>query len=88
MRAGDWKLQVEARRDKKWLYDLGEDPTEQTNLAGSRPDKLAELLALLEQHHAGARDLLWQPTTERPIAVDKTLAKRLQPGDEVVYWSN
>ena len=88
VRAGDWKLQVEARRDKKWLYDLGEDPTEQINLAGSRPDKLAELLALLEQHHEGARDLLWQPTTERPIAVDKTLAKRLQPGDEVVYWSN
>lgn len=79
---------MEARRDKKWLYDLANDPTEQINLAGSRPDKLAELLALLEQHRTGARDLLWQPTTERPIAVDKTGAERFQLGDEVVYWSN
>ncbi len=88
VRAGDWKLQVEGRRDKKWLFDLGNDPTEQTNLATSRPDKLAELQALLDRHHSGARDLLWQPTTERPIAIDKTRAERVEPGDEVVYWPN
>ena len=88
MRAGNWKLQVEGRRDKKWLFDLGNDPTEQTNLATSRPYKLAELQALLDQHQAGARDVLWQPTTERPIAIDKTRAERVEPGDEVVYWPN
>lgn len=88
VRAGDWKLHVEGRRDKKWLFDLVNDPTEQTNLATSRPDKLAELQALLDQHQAGARDVLWQPTTERPIAIDKTRAERVEPGDEVVYWPN
>jgi uncharacterized sulfatase len=88
VRAGDWKLQVEGRRDKKWLFDLGNDPTEQTNLATSRPAKLAELQALLDRHQAGARDLLWQPTTERPIAIDKTRAERVGPGDEIVYWPN
>ena len=88
VRAGDWKLQVEGRRDKKWLFDLGNDPTERTNLATSRPYKLAELQALLDQHQAGARDVLWQPTTERPIAIDKTRAERVEPGDEVVYWPN
>ena len=88
VRAGDWKLQVEGRRDKKWLFDLANDPTEQSNLAVSRPDKLKELQALLDRHQAGSRELLWHPTTERPTAVDKTRAQRVEPGDEVVYWPN
>ncbi len=88
VRAGDWKLQVEGRRHKKWLFDLANDPTEQSNLAVSRPDKLKELQALLDRHQAGSRELLWHPTTERPTAVDKTRAQRVEPGDEVVYWPN
>ena len=88
VRAGDWKLQVEGRRDQMWLFDLASDPTEQINLATSRPDKLAELQTLLDRHNAGARELLWHPATERPIAVDKTRAERVQPDDEVVYWPN
>ncbi|MCR9278693.1 MAG: sulfatase-like hydrolase/transferase [Pseudomonadaceae bacterium] len=88
VRAGDWKLHVEGRRDEKWLFDLANDPTEQTNLADSRPDKLGELQALLDLHQAESRALLWQPATERPIAIDKTRAERVEPGDEVVYWPN
>ena len=88
VRAGDWKLQVEGRRNKQWLFDLSQDPTEQTNLAASRPDKLAELQALLDRHQASGRAPLWQPTTERPTAIDKSRAERVEPGDEVVYWPN
>lgn len=88
VRAGDWKLQVEGRRNKMWLFDLKNDPTEQTNLAANHPDKLAELLALLDQHQAGSREPLWLPTTERPTAIDKTRAERVGPDDEVVYWPN
>lgn len=88
VRAAGWKLQVEGRRDKKWLFDLSLDPTEQTNLAASRPDKLAELQSLLDRHQSGSRDSLWQPTTERAIAIDKTRAERVEPDDEVVYWPN
>jgi len=88
VRAGDWKLQVEGRRDKKWLYDLQNDPTEQSNLAESHQDKLAELQNLLDQHAANSREPLWNYTTERPIAIDKTLAEKATPEDEFVYWTN
>ena len=88
VRAGDWKLQVEGRRNKKWLYDLASDPTEQLNLADARPDKLVELQALLDEHAANSRGPLYPYTTEGPIAIDKTLADKIGPGDEVVYWPN
>jgi len=88
VRAGDWKLQVEGRRNKKWLYDLESDPTEQLNLADARPDKLVELQALLDEHAANSRGPLYPYTTEGPIAIDKTLADKIGPGDEVVYWPN
>ncbi len=88
VRAGDWKLQVEGRRNKKWLYDLESDPTEQLNLADARPDKLVELQALLDEHAANSRGPLYPYTTEGPIAIDKTLADKIGPDDEVVYWPN
>ena len=88
VRAGDWKLQVEGRRNKKWLYDLESDPTEQLNLAAARPDKLVELQALLDEHAANSRGPLYPYTTEGPIAIDKTLADKIGPDDEVVYWPN
>ena len=43
VRHGDWKLQVNDRPTdglQQWLYNLADDPTEQRNLASSRPDKL------------------------------------------------
>lgn len=88
VRAGDWKLQVEGRRNKMWLFDLENDPTEQMNLVASHPAKLAELRALLDRHQAAAREPLWMPTTEWPTAIDKTRAERVTPDDEVVYVPN
>ncbi len=88
VRAGDWKLLLEGRRDKKWLFDLANDPTEQNNLADSRPDKLAALEALLDAHHKNAVGPLWRATRETPIAIDKTRAVRVEPEDEYVYWPN
>jgi arylsulfatase A-like enzyme len=29
VRAGDWKLQVNGRQEKSWLFNLADDPTEQ-----------------------------------------------------------
>ena len=72
----------------KWLYDLASDPTEQVNLAASRPDKLEELQNLLDQHAANGSGPLWHYTTERAIAIDKTLAEKVTPEDEYVYWTN
>ncbi|MDJ0920062.1 MAG: sulfatase [Henriciella sp.] len=88
VRAGDWKLQVDGRQDKRWLFDLAADPTEQNNLAALRPDKLAELQALLDQHAASAREPLYPYTIESAIAIDKTLADPIEPGDEYAWWPN
>jgi uncharacterized sulfatase len=88
VRHGDWKLQVTARPDKQWLYNLAQDPTEQVNLAEARPDKLRELMALLDAHQASSRPPLYPATLESPIAVDRTLAERFEEGDEYIYWPN
>jgi arylsulfatase A-like enzyme len=89
VRHGDWKLQVSEDPDKRWLYNLAEDPTEQNNLAGSRSAKLDELQALLDAHQASAeRKPLYPFVAEMPVAIDKTLVERFQDGDEYIYWPN
>ncbi|NKI16722.1 sulfatase [Spongiibacter sp. KMU-166] len=88
VRHGDWKLQVSERPNKQWLYNLAEDPTEQHNLAQHRPDKVAELVALLDQHKEHGRPPLYPYVMEIPVAVDKTLAEGFVPGDEFIYWPN
>ncbi|WP_439619275.1 sulfatase [Hyphomonas sp.] len=88
VRAGDWKLQVDGRQGKSWLFDLANDPTEQANLAGTRPDKLSELQALLDAHQEGAVSPLYPYTLESAIVIDKTQAESAGPGDEYVWWPN
>ncbi len=88
VRAGDWKLQVNERRNKKWLFNLKNDPTEQTNLAAKRPAKLANLQALLTAHHKDRKPPLYASVIDSAIMVDKTLAERFEVGDEFIYWPN
>lgn len=88
VRAGDWKLQVDGRQKKSWLFDLATDPTEQHNLAETRPEKLAELQAILDAHHAAARGPLYAHKIESPIAIDNTIVDDFEPGDEYVWWPN
>lgn len=88
VRHGEWKLQVSARPDRQWLFNLAEDPTEQNNLALARPDKVAELTALLEEHRRHSREPLYPAVLEAPVAIDKTLAERFEEGDEYTYWPN
>lgn len=88
VRAGDWKLQVNDRIDYDWLFNLAEDPTEQVNLAEARPDKLVELKAILDAHHADRVPPLYVSASESPIMIDKTLAERFEDGDEYIYWPN
>ncbi|MEM9570633.1 MAG: sulfatase [Pseudomonadota bacterium] len=88
VRAGDWKLQVNERQNQSWLFDLTTDPTEQNNLAETRPDKMAELQALLAAHHADAVPPLYRHTIESPIAIDRTLAETVTVEDEYIIWPN
>jgi arylsulfatase A-like enzyme len=88
VRHKDWKLQVTARPDKQWLFNLADDPNEQHNLAESEPDKVAELMSLLDAHASASRPSLYPPVSEQVIAIDKTLADRFEEGDEYIYWPN
>ena len=76
------------RPQKAWLFDLGNDPTEQTNLADSNPEVLRELTALLDAHTAASRPPLYPHQAEFPVAVDKTRAERVEEGDEIIFWPN
>ena len=88
VRHGDWKLQIAARPDMQWLFNLADDPTEQVNLAKARPDKVSELKALLDAHAANSRPPLYEPEIEAPVAIDKHLAQPFEAGDEWVSVPN
>ncbi|WP_196490095.1 sulfatase [Erythrobacter donghaensis] len=88
VRAGDWKLQIDGTRKKTWLFDLAADPTEKTNLARKRPDKVAELTQLLAAHRKDAVKPLYPFKLASPVMVDKTEAQKALPGDEYVIWPN
>ncbi len=88
VRSGQWKLQVADRPQKRWLFNLAEDPGETQNLADSNPAKVGELLSLLHDHLEGARDPLYQATLDAPVAIDKTLADTFDSTDEWVSVPN
>ncbi|MEO1554132.1 MAG: sulfatase [Pseudomonadota bacterium] len=88
VRAGDWKLHVDGRQEKVWLFDLATDPTEQNNLVETHPEKVAELQSLLDAHHADSVGPLYPYQIASGIPIDKTLADDIEPGDEYVIWPN
>jgi arylsulfatase A-like enzyme len=86
--AGDWKLQVAERPQKTWLFDLANDPTEQHDLSAIRPDKRAELEAVLAAHEAQMVEPLWPALVEGSVPIDHSLALPMRDEDEYVYWAN
>ena len=88
VRHGDWKLQVTLRPNKKWLFNLAVDPTEQNNLADTEPEKLRELMALLDAHRDQGRGPLYPSASEFSISIDKTRDQQHEDGDEYIYWPN
>ena len=84
-----WKLQRSGPDDDfLWLFHLAEDPTEQVNLAQTRPDKVAELDALLAAHLAEQAPPRWPHRTSNPIAIDKHVNQPLADDDEFIYYPN
>jgi arylsulfatase A-like enzyme len=87
--ADDWKLQVSERPPRQWLFDMNADPTERTNLAETRPDKLRELSEILVRHEEQMVLPLWPALIEGPIPIDPPLGPEpARPGEEFVYWAN
>lgn len=89
-----WKLIRSDQPDKpgaaqkKFLFNIDEDPTEQTNLVLQRPDKLAELEGLLAVHNAEQAEPLWPSVIQAPQLIDKTSNAAYKEGDVYLYWPN
>ncbi len=88
VRHGDWKLIRAGRPDKRWLFDLSVDPTEQSNLAAQRPDMVRALEALLDAHNAEQAEPLWPSVIDSPQRIDKHGGEPYASDDEYIYWPN
>ena len=89
VRHQDWKLQKSGPNDEfVWLFDMQADPTEQRNLASERPDKVAELDAVLAAHLAEQVPPRWPSRAAGAVSIDKHLNQPESPDDEFVYYPN
>jgi uncharacterized sulfatase len=88
MRDGTWKIIVSERPKKEWLFNLANDPTEKTNLAAEQPQRLAQMKAVMDAHHATMPPSMWPSFIEMAIEIDKPLNEKHLPTDEYVYWYN
>lgn len=83
-----WKLQVDLIQNKKWLYNLNEDPTEQINLIESYPEKLNEFEKILNEKLSEQVKPIWPSLLDWPIFIDKTLDETVNKNDEYIFWAN
>ena len=83
-----WKLQTDLIRNKKWLFDLNNDPTEQTDLSNLNINKLSELEEVLKSKLSEQSEPIWPSLLDWPIFIDKTLNEKKHINDEYIYWSN
>ena len=70
------------------MFNLGNDPIEQNNLAIQNPQKVQELRALLDRHALESRNPLYKAEIEVPTALDKHLAQEFYSEDEWVSVPN
>ena len=83
-----WKLQVDLVQNKKWLYNLNQDPTEQLNLSESNFTKLNELEEILNNKLSEQVKPIWPSLLDWPIFIDKTLGEKVNKTDEYIFWAN
>ena len=88
-----WKLQRDVfptpgKPVHLWLYNLNADPTEQHNLVESEPEKLKELLSVMDALDHQQAKPLWPSLLAGAIAVDHSSKDSMQDNDEIIYWYN
>ena len=90
IRVGDWKLQVCGNPNKKWLFNLKNDPSERINLVDlpEYSTKLSEMLNNLEEVALQQSAPIFPSMTETAIHIDKLFEYNETFEDEYVYWPN
>ena len=83
-----WKLQIDFMQNKKWLFNLNNDPNEKINLASMNLEKLKELEELLNSKIKEQAKPIWPNLLSWPIFIDKTLNQKKSNLDEYTYWPN
>lgn len=83
-----WKLQIDFIQNKKWLFNLNNDPNEKINLASINLEKLKELEELLNSKIKEQAKPIWPSLLSWPIFIDKTLNQKKSNLDEYTYWPN
>ena len=86
--ANGWKLQRADGPVKYRLFHLDQDPTEQNDVSATRPDRLAELVALLDAHNKQQAEPLWPSAVDWPIWIDKSAADNPTLEDDFIWWPN
>ena len=84
----DWKLLWDQQQQKKWLFDLKNDPTEQNNLIDQNSTKASDLTNLLTAFLAEQPKPIWKGALKSPITIDKHLNESKSKEDEFAYWQN
>ncbi len=83
-----WKFQIDRRQQKRWLFNLEEDPTERENLIATRGDRAAALEAQLEAFNEDVGPRHFPALIEGVVPIDRTIADPYRPGEEWAYWPN
>lgn len=83
-----WKLQVSEHPQRTWLFNLAEDPTEQTDLADAEPARLAAMKARLEALDAEQAEPIWPSLVAPPVFIDRHLLEPRTAEDDYVHWPN
>ena len=85
---GEWKLQIDDRPNKIWLFNLKQDPTEHHNLAETNPQQVQTLMKVLDQIDGQQAKPLWPSLLEGAIDIDHPLSYPQSASDDYVFWSN
>ena len=83
-----WKLQIDFIQNKKWLFNLNNDPNEKINLTSINLEKLKELEELLNSKIKEQAKPIWPNLLSWPIFIDKTVNQKKSNLDEYTYWPN
>ena len=84
----NWKLmRSKYPKEKEYLYNLGKDPYEQSNLAMSEPEIKSLLHEKLNTHIESMPEPSWPQSVFMPVVIDKPQTK-YKEGDELIYWPN
>jgi arylsulfatase A-like enzyme len=77
VRTGEWKLIHWFEDDRFELYDLADDLSEQHDLAADKPEKVAELNAIMNRMHAATGSI--NPTINRSYDPAKPSGREANP---------